>query len=67
MLTEPSKEAALRRAAAKHISSETVWPFDATVFLGDLNYRLDLPRLEVSLFVFSEIICGKFTINSFKF
>jgi len=24
-----------------------IWPFDATIFLGDLNYRVDLPRLEV--------------------
>jgi phosphatidylinositol-bisphosphatase len=42
-----SEDVALRRAAAEHISCETVWPFDATVFLGDLNYRVDLPRLEV--------------------
>lgn len=26
-----------------------VWPFDGVVFLGDLNYRLELPRLEMEL------------------
>jgi hypothetical protein len=25
--------------------------FDATIFMGDLNYRLDLPRLEVSAYI----------------
>jgi len=25
------------------------WPFDGVIFFGDLNYRLDLPRLEIEL------------------
>jgi hypothetical protein len=31
-------------------SLEDYCPFDATVFFGDLNYRLDVSRLEVELF-----------------
>ena len=44
------KEEQLRRAAASHIKgASSHWPFDATIFMGDLNYRLDLPRLEVEM------------------
>jgi hypothetical protein len=25
------------------------WPFDGVIFLGDFNYRLELPRLEVEI------------------
>jgi len=25
------------------------WPFDGVIFFGDLNYRLDLPRLEIEM------------------
>ena len=32
-----------------HAALEDV-PFDAVIFLGDFNYRVDLPRLEVELF-----------------
>ena len=44
------KEEQLRRAAASHIKgASSYWPFDATIFMGDLNYRLDIPRLEVEM------------------
>lgn len=35
---------------ASQATTERLWPFDCTVFFGDLNYRLNLPRLEVELF-----------------
>lgn len=43
---------AIRKAAVNHINDglKTRWPFDATIFLGDLNYRVDTPRLEIEMF-----------------
>lgn len=32
---------------------EVPCPFDSMIFLGDLNYRLDLPRLEVRASAFA--------------
>lgn len=38
-----------RRLLEAHPEQDTDCPFDALVFFGDLNYRLDLPRLELEL------------------
>lgn len=39
-----------KRASKRNIEKEedVICPFDSLVFLGDLNYRLELPRLEVT-------------------
>ena len=39
-------EADLHIDAEAEVDADLLWPFDAVVFLGDLNYRVDLPRLE---------------------
>ena len=48
----PKRSAGVKASAKEkeRSSPESVlWPFDGVVFLGDLNYRLDLPRLEVEI------------------
>jgi hypothetical protein len=46
-----SKKGSIARATLESTSktedSHLRWPFDGVVFLGDFNYRLELPRLEV--------------------
>eukprot|EP01041_Mallomonas_annulata_P002141 gene2141-4173_t len=35
---------------ATNVNECPLWKFDSTIFFGDLNYRADVPRLEVELF-----------------
>ena len=49
----PRRSAAVEKSVSRPLVEEESagqlkWPFDGVVFLGDLNYRLDLPRLEVT-------------------
>jgi hypothetical protein len=42
------KEFALDPNNQQKLYDDIICPYDAIIFLGDFNYRLDIPRLEVS-------------------
>jgi hypothetical protein len=60
MKSSRNKEVKEEGRSVNDSSSSTTasWPFHLTVFAGDLNYRLDLPRLEVSRMNCMKMFCA---------
>ena len=66
MRKDASIETLLVKREIEVVSDEMeLWPFHATIFFGDLNYRVEIPRLEVRNFTNISNIIYHITILSY--